>query len=296
MAALRLTSHEADALASRVGPCWERDGDRGRPSARRRVAPAWRAHQRRRGRNRARQDAMSEPASLSKEVDVRGRAEPPAGPDPAEPGRDSPRPSRAGPRTKDRETVRADAVRRQHLHRADHALQDAAAWRSAPVAEEWLARHARLGEPGSGSAGGCGARHGSVQPRARATLALALTSYGPMLRLALSYAEDGRPASRELLHGVARSIGLELPCSCAPVSSSTTSPPATTPSRSCHSSGCLARASRSSWRRPIRRRCHGCQWCPWMSSTPATTMRPTNGWAASSEDLPHRVEECTDGD
>jgi len=273
---------------------------RGRPTADRLrdrakgATGAWR----RCGSRRARPTCwLREPASLSKEVEAlvaelsRLRA-------PIQQSRAAIRRALVAPppRTKDRETVRADAVRRQHLHRADHALQDAAAWRSAAVAEEWLARHAAWGSRGAAALAAVVLATDRFRPELARTLALGLTSYGSVLGLALSYTEDGRPASRELLHGVARSIGLEPPCSCAPVSSSTTSPPPTTPSRSCHSPGCLARASRSSWRCPIRRRCHGCQSRPSMSSTPATTMAPANGWAASSEDLPHRVEECTDGD
>ncbi len=47
-------------------------------------------------------------------------------------------------------------------------------------------------------------------PELARSVALALTTYGPALRLAVDYAEDGDANSLELLHEVARSIGLEL--------------------------------------------------------------------------------------
>ncbi|HEX4363587.1 MAG TPA: hypothetical protein VHZ75_03495 [Solirubrobacteraceae bacterium] len=47
-------------------------------------------------------------------------------------------------------------------------------------------------------------------PELARSIALALAAYGPTQRLALDYAERGDGAALELLHEVARSIGLEL--------------------------------------------------------------------------------------
>jgi hypothetical protein len=47
-------------------------------------------------------------------------------------------------------------------------------------------------------------------PEMARTIALGLTTYGPALRLAVSYSQGGDESEREILHDVGRGVGLEL--------------------------------------------------------------------------------------